>query len=461
MSDQETATPWMVERRQPRVVIIGGGFGGLYAARAFKRMDVELTVIDRTNHHLFQPLLYQVATATLAPTDITAPIRWLLARQKNATVLMSEVQRIDVSRRMVEIEGERELPYDYLIVAAGARHSYFAHPEWETAAPGLKSIDDAIRLRHRILSAFERAELEPDPAARTAWLTFVIVGGGPTGTELAGMLPTIARHTLPRDFRRIAHEPVRVMLLEGGPKVLSTYPDSLSEHARRDLANLGVEVRTGALVTAVERGQVRIGESEVIRSNTVIWAAGNAASPLGKSLGAPVDRVGRVLVQPDLSIPGHPEVFVIGDMASISTRGKPVPGVAPAAMQMGAYAARAVRRDLEQRARPPFVYRNKGDLATIGRHRAIADFGRLQLTGSIAWWFWLFLHIMYLAGFRNRLSVLVEWAYSYFTYERGARLITRADRAPVAQPAAQPAPRVGGQSVAQPAAPTAVAAATR
>jgi NADH dehydrogenase len=440
--------PWIAERRRPRVVIVGGGFGGLYAARAFKRMDVELTVVDRTNHHLFQPLLYQVATATLAPTDITAPIRWLLARQRNTTVLMAEVQRIEVERRVVLLEGGRELPYDYLIVAAGARHSYFNHPEWETVAPGLKSIDDAIRLRQRILSAFERAELETDPAERAAWLTFVIVGAGPTGTELAGMLPTIARHTLPHDFRRIAHGPVRVVLLEGGPKVLATYPEALSEHARLDLANLGVEVRTGALVTAVERGQVRIGASEVIRSNTVIWAAGNAASPLGKSLGAPVDRVGRVLVQPDLSVPGHPEVFVVGDMASIATGGKQVPGVAPAAMQMGAHTAHTVRRDLEQRPREPFVYRNKGDLATIGRHRAIADLGWVQLTGGLAWWFWLFLHILYLAGFRNRLSVLIEWAYSYFTYERGARLITRGERPgtttesaaqAIAQPAAQPA----------------------
>ncbi|MFL5521589.1 MAG: NAD(P)/FAD-dependent oxidoreductase [Gemmatimonadales bacterium] len=433
---ETVSRPWIAERRRPRVVIVGGGFGGLYAARAFKRADVDLTVIDRTNHHLFQPLLYQVATATLAPTDITAPIRWLLARQKNTTVLMAEVQRVDVGRRVVVIEGEREVPYDYLIVAAGARHSYFNHPEWETIAPGLKSIDDAIRLRQRILSAFERAELEADPAERAAWLTFVIVGGGPTGTELAGMLPTIARHSLPRDFRRIAHETARVVLLEGGPRVLATYPEPLSERARRDLTNLGVDVRTGALVTAVERGRVHVGDAEVIRSNTVIWAAGNAASPLGKSLGAPVDRVGRVLVQPDLSIPGHPEVFVIGDMASIQTGGKPVPGVAPAAMQMGAHTARNVRRDLEQRPRKPFVYRNKGDLATIGRHRAIADLGWIQLTGFVAWWFWLFLHILYLAGFRNRLSVLIEWAYSYFTYERGARLITVDERAPAASRAA-------------------------
>ena len=420
--------PWIAERRRPRVVIIGGGFGGLYAARALKRDDVELTVLDRTNHHLFQPLLYQVATATLAPTDITAPIRWLLRKQRNTTVLMTEVERVDVERRVVVTEEPREFPYDYLIVAAGARHSYFSHPEWEKIAPGLKSIDDAIRLRQRVLSAFERAEMTSDPAERAAWLTFVIVGGGPTGVELAGMLPTIATHSLPRDFRNIAHERVRVVLLEGGPKVLATYPDALSEHARLDLTNLGVEVRTGALVTKVERGLVQVGDDDSIRSNTVIWAAGNAASPLGKSLGAPTDRVGRVPVEPDLSVPGHPEVFVIGDMASITTKGKPVPGVAPAAMQMGAHAARNIRRDLEQRPRVPFIYRNKGDLATIGRHRAIADFGRLQLSGWIAWWFWLFLHIMYLAGFRNRLSVLIEWAYSYFTYERGARLITRGER---------------------------------
>ena len=420
--------PWIAEHRRPRIVIIGGGFGGLYAARALKRDDVEVTVLDRTNHHLFQPLLYQVATATLAPTDITAPIRWLLRKQRHTTVLMTEVERVDVERRVVVTEEPREIPYDYLIVAAGARHSYFSHPEWETIAPGLKSIDDAIRLRQRILSAFERAEMTDDPTERAAWLTFVIVGGGPTGVELAGMLPTIATHSLPRDFRNIAHERARVVLLEGGSKVLATYPDALAEHARLDLTNLGVEVRTGALVTKVERGLVQVGDGETIRSNTVIWAAGNAASPLGKSLGAPTDRVGRVPVEADLSVPGHREVFVIGDMASIATKGKPVPGVAPAAMQMGAHAARNIRRDLEQRPRVPFVYRNKGDLATIGRHRAIADFGRLQLSGWIAWWFWLFLHIMYLAGFRNRLSVLIEWAYSYFTYERGARLITRGER---------------------------------
>jgi NADH dehydrogenase len=415
--------PWVRERRRPRVVIIGGGFGGLYAARALKRDDVDVLVLDRTNHHLFQPLLYQVATATLAPTDITAPIRWLLRKHGNARVLMEEVTRIDVERRVVATAEGGEHPYDYLIVAAGARHAYFNHPEWETLAPGLKSVDDAIELRRRILTAFERAEGTEDPEERTAWLTFIVVGGGPTGTELAGMLPTIARHALRRDFRRIDPSSTRVILVEGGPKILAAYPDSLSEHARRDLTNLGVDVRTGTLVSEIGPHHVVAG-GERIHAHTILWAAGNAASPLGKELHASLDRAGRVQVNPDLSIPDHPEVFVIGDLAATTTDGQPVPGVAPAAMQMGALAAKNIRRDLEQRERVAFRYKNKGDLATIGRYRAIANFGRLQLTGSLAWWFWLFLHIMYLAGFRNRVSVLVEWAYSYFTYERGARLIT-------------------------------------
>jgi len=424
MTDYSALTNWQRERRRPRVVIIGGGFGGLYAARALRRANVELIVLDRTNHHLFQPLLYQVATATLAPTDITAPIRWLLRQHANTTVLLAEAQRVDPERRVVVIDAEpHEVSYDYLIVAAGARHAYFGHPEWEELAPGLKSIGDAIELRQRILVAFERAEEAMTDAERDAWLTFVIVGAGPTGTELAGMLPTIARHSLPREFRRIANAKARVILLEGGRKVLSTYPDTLSEHARRDLENLGVDVRTGALVTNIEAGVVHVGD-EAIRTNTIIWAAGNAASPLGRTLGGEVDRVGRVLVAPDLSVPRHPEIFAIGDMAAVTSHGKPVPGVAPAAMQMGRHAAKNIQRDLQQRERKPFVYRNKGDLATIGRHRAVADFGRLKLTGFIAWWFWLFVHIMYLAGFRNRLSVLIEWGYSYFTFERGSRLIT-------------------------------------
>ena len=412
----------------PRVIIIGGGFGGLYAARALARDDIELLVLDRTNHHLFQPLLYQVATAMLAATDITAPIRWLLRGQRNATVLMTDVIRVDMERRVVIAEEAREFPYDYLIVATGARHAYFSHPEWEPFAPGLKSIDDALELRRRILSAFERAELTDDPEERRALLSFVVVGGGPTGVELAGMLPTIAKDAVPRDFRRIAAQEARIILLEGGDRILPTFPAALSEHARLDLTSLGVDVRLGALVTHIAPGVVQVGNDEVIRAHTAIWAAGNAASPLGASLGAALDRMGRVFVEPDLSLAGHPEVFVVGDLATITTEGKAVPGVAPAAMQMGAHAARSIRRTLEHRARTPFVYRNKGDLATIGRHRAIADFGRLQVTGGLAWWFWLFLHILYLAGFRNRLSVLLEWGYSYFTYERGARLITSRTR---------------------------------
>ena len=385
-------------------------------------------MLDRTNHHLFQPLLYQVATATLAATDITAPIRWLLRKQRNATVLMTEVVEIDIERRVVIASNAREFPYDYLIVAAGARHAYFGHPEWEPVAPGLKSIADAIELRRRILTAFERAELTDDADERSTWLSFVVVGGGPTGVELAGMLPTIAKDALARDFRRIATRTARVTLLEGGSRILPSYPPALSEHARLDLSALGVDVRLGALVTGIEPGIVRVGETDTIQAHTVIWAAGNAASPLGASVGG-TDRMGRVLVEPDLSVAGHSEVFVIGDMASISIGGKQVPGVAPAAMQMGQHAAQGIRRSLEQRERTPFLYRNKGDLATIGRHRAIADFGRLQVTGGLAWWFWLFLHIMYLAGFRNRLSVLLEWGYSYFTFERGTRLITGEQRA--------------------------------
>ena len=414
----------MTERRRPRVVIIGGGFGGLYAARALRRDEVDVLLLDRTNHHLFQPLLYQVATATLAPTDITAPIRWLLRKQRNTSVLMQEVVHVDTARRVVITREHEEHPYDFLIVATGARHSYFAHPEWEQIAPGLKSIDDATEIRRRVLTAFERAESTDDPEERAAWLTFVVVGGGPTGVELAGMLPTIARHALRHDFRRIDPATARVLLLEGGPKILPPYPDALSAHARADLTNLGVEVRTGALVSDIGPHHVKVGD-ESIHAHTILWAAGNAASPLGRDLSTRLDRAGRVPVEPDLSVEGHREIFVIGDLAAVTTDGKPVPGVAPAAMQMGTLAAKNIRRDLEQRERLAFRYRNKGDLATIGRYRAIADLGHgIQLTGFVAWWFWLFLHIMYLAGFRNRVSVLVEWAYSYFTYERGARLIT-------------------------------------
>ena len=409
--------------QRPSVVIIGGGFGGLYAARALRRAPVDVTVIDRTNHHLFQPLLYQVATATLAPTDITSPLRWLLRNHANTRVVLGEVQSIDVTKRVVSCENG-SYPYDYLIVATGSRHSYFGHPEWEKTAPGLKSIDDAIIIRQRFLLAFERAEVAATEEERRGLLTFVIVGGGPTGVELAGMLPLIAKKALVGEFRRIDTSDVRVILVEGGPRVLPAFTEKLSEVALRDLKDLDVEVRVNSIVSRVERGAVWVGD-ERIESKTILWAAGNESSPLGRFLGAPMDRAGRVKVEPDLSVPNHPEIFVAGDLAEAYTDGKRVPGVAPAAMQMGAHAAHNVERLVERRMTRPFRYRNKGDLATIGRHRAIAQFPAFEAWGSLAWWFWLFLHIMYLAGFRNRISVLIEWAYSYFTYQRGTRLITR------------------------------------
>jgi NADH dehydrogenase len=409
---------------RPRVVILGGGFGGLYAARALRDAPVDVTLVDRTNHHVFQPLLYQVATATLSPTDICAPIRWLLRHQRNADVLMSEVHHVDVDQRIVFCDDGRELHYDFLIVATGARHSYFGHPEWEALAPGLKSVEDAIELRRRWLSAFERADATLDPVERDKQMTFVIIGGGATGVELAGMLPTIARHALPHDFRHIDSAKARVILIEGGSRLLPAFPEDLSEAARADLTDLGVEVRTGTLVTRVGDGFVEMGE-ERIAAGTIFWAAGNAASPLGAQLGAPLDRAGRVKVDEDLSVPGHPEIFVAGDLAQLFTAGKPVPGVAPAAMQSGRTAARNILHTIRREAREAFRYRNKGDLATIGRYRAVGVLAGQHLSGVIAWWTWLLVHIMYLAGFRNRASVLLEWGYSFFTYERGVRLITR------------------------------------
>ncbi|HVE78907.1 MAG TPA: NAD(P)/FAD-dependent oxidoreductase [Gemmatimonadaceae bacterium] len=425
--------------RRPHVVIVGGGFGGLYAARALKRAPVDVTLVDRTNHHLFQPLLYQVATATLAPSDIAAPIRWLLRRQRNAMVLMAEVEGVDVERRIVRLEEGKELTYDYLILASGARHSYFNHPEWEDMAPGLKNIQDAREIRRRFLLAFEEAEMEDDPARREAWLTFVLVGGGPTGVELAGIIPDIARSALRGEFRRIDTWQTKVILLEGGPRVLPSFPESLSERTRRDLCELGVDVRLNSIVTRIEPEAVYVG-GERIPTRTVIWAAGNAASPLGAALGAPRDRAGRVLVEPDLSVPGHPEVFVVGDLAAARWRDKWVPGVAQGAIQGGRAAARNIVRTLRGEPRRPFRYLNKGDMATIGRHRAVADFGRVRTAGWPTWWLWLFLHILYLAGFRNRLSVLLEWGYAYFTYQRGSRLIVGREvgvKAPRGEPAAR------------------------
>jgi NADH dehydrogenase len=409
--------------------VIGAGFAGLYAARELRKAhEADVLVLDRTNHHLFQPLLYQVATAVLAPSDITSPIRSLLRKQRNTTVLLADVHGIDVDRKVVTADGGtgvREVSYDYLIVAAGASHSYFGHPEWERLAPGLKSIEDAREIRKRFLMAFENAEKSDDQAKVDEWLTFVIVGGGPTGVELAGIIPDVAHYGMRSDFRRIDTKNTRVILLEGGPRVLPTFPEELSEHARHDLEALGVDVRTGALVTRITPLGVYVGE-EFIPARSVFWAAGNEASYTGESLGAPTDKQGRVLVEPDLSIPNHPEVFVVGDQASVKQKnGELVPGVAPAAMQEGRWAAKNIIRSLRDQDREPFRYFNKGNLATIGRNKAVADFGRLHVAGWLAWWLWLFVHILYLAGFRNRASVLLEWGYSYFTFQRGSRLITQ------------------------------------
>lgn len=413
--------------KRPRVVIIGGGFGGIAAARAFRGSEVEVVLIDRANHHLFQPLLYQVATATLAPSDIAVPIRWILRKHANVRVVMGEVTAIDVDARQVVVDhGAITESFDFLIVAAGARHAYFGHDEWEPSAPGLKSLDDALEIRNRFLQAFELAERCEDPAERGALQTIVIIGGGPTGVELAGLMATIARDVLQNDFRCIDTRRTRVLLLEGGNRLLPSFPGHLSAAAYRDVAELGVEIRLDSIVTRIEGDAVYVGD-ERIATRTVFWAAGNAASPLGRMLGAPVDRVGRVVVEPDLSIPGHPEVFVVGDLASVQRGdGRLVPGVAPAANQEGAWAARNVLRTLRRQERKAFRYFNKGDLATIGRHRAIADFGTIDFTGIPAWLLWLFVHIMYLVGFRNRVTVLIQWAWAYFAYQRGARLITGA-----------------------------------
>ncbi|MGI8618514.1 MAG: NAD(P)/FAD-dependent oxidoreductase [Gemmatimonadaceae bacterium] len=416
--------------QRPHVVIIGGGFAGLNAARALRRAQVQITLVDRTNHHLFQPLLYQVATASLSPGDITAPIRWILRRQKNVFVMLGEVTGIDVASRTVSLDSARRwITYDYLVLAPGGRHSYFSHPEWESLAPGLKSIEDAVEMRRRFLLSFERAELCDDDAERAAYQTVVIVGAGPTGVELAGAIPDIAYKALPRDFRRIDTRMTRVILVEAGDRVLPAYPAALSQRARRDLEALGVEVRLNSIVTEVRADRVCIGDDS-IPARTVFWAAGNEISPLTRFLGASLDRAGRVLVEPDLTVAGHPEVFVIGDAAHIVCGGRTVPGVAPAAMQQGRAAGRNIARSLAGKERVPFDYFNKGDLATIGRHKAVADFGRFHFGGRLAWWLWLTIHITYLIGFRNRATVLIEWAYAYFTYQRGVRLITGSERAP-------------------------------
>ncbi len=413
----------------PHVIIAGGGFGGLYAARALRHAPVRVTLLDRKNHHTFQPLLYQVATAALSPGDIASPIRWILRHQPNVEVQLAELRSVDVARRTV-ILTDGEMGYDYLILATGSTHAYFGHEEWREAAPGLKSLEDALEIRRRVLMAFERAEREADPSRRRALLTFVVVGGGPTGVELAGALAEISRQSLARNFRHFDPGSARVLLLEGGPTLLGAFPESLRTAASQHLEQLGVDVRTGSVVTRVSPGEVEAA-GESIEASTVLWAAGVAASPLGGTLGVPTDRAGRVLVQQDLTIPGHPEVFVVGDLASLNgPNGKPLPGVAQVAIQMGKHSARNIMRAIAGEANLPFKYVDLGNMATIGRGFAIADFGWLRLKGWIAWLAWLFVHIMNLIGFRNRLVVLVQWAWAYFSYQRAIRLITGSDPEP-------------------------------
>lgn len=418
-----------------RVVIVGAGFGGLNAARALGKAGLQITVIDRKNFHTFQPLLYQVATAGLSPGEIAAPVRSILRSHKNVEVLMGEVTGFDLERRIVQTP-DAEIPYDYLIIAAGATHSYFGHEEWEPFAPGLKTIEDALEIRRRVLLAFELAERQAAAGESELPLNFVVVGGGPTGVELAGTLAEISRHALAHEFRSIDPRRTHILLIEGGPRVLPTYPEDLSRSAEEQLRGLGVEVRTSAMVTQIEPGVVHVGGT-AMPATVVLWAAGVAASPLGRKLGAPVDRAGRVPVQADLSLAGHPEVFVIGDLAAAKDeQGKMLPGVAPVAIQEGKFVAKLIRKEVERAgssgnpeggsfdSRPAFHYWDKGSLATIGRAAAVAQFGKIHISGFIAWLSWLFVHILFLIGFRNRLLVFIQWAWSYVTYERGARLIT-------------------------------------
>jgi NADH dehydrogenase len=406
---------------RPHVVVVGGGFGGLSAARGLRRLPVDVTLVDRTNHHVFQPLLYQVATAGLSPAEIAAPIRHILRRQRATRVLLGEATAVDLAAKTVRLDG-LELAYDYLILAAGNTHSYFGHDEWRPHAPGLKTIAEALEIRRRVLLAFEQAEREEDAEARRAWLTFVVIGGGPTGVEMAGALGEIARHTLAREFRRIDPSSARIVLIEAGPRVLSAYTEDLSERARLQLEALGVQVWTGSPVSSVSEAGVRIG-ADHLAARTVVWAAGLQGSALARTLGAELDRAGRVRVRPDLSVPGHPHTFVVGDLAWLEENGKPVPGVAPAAMQMGEHAALNVARALRGEPLARFHYRDKGTLATIGRSRGVAMIGRLRLSGLVAWLAWLGIHIFFLIGFRSRLVVLVDWLWAYVTYARSARLI--------------------------------------
>jgi NADH dehydrogenase len=417
----------MAARRH--VVIVGGGFAGLEAARGLAREPVDVTLVDRKNHHVFQPLLYQVATAGLSPAQIASPIRRILRRHDNVRVLLGDVSSVDPAARRVRLEAS-ELAYDFLILAAGATHSYFGNAGWEPFAPGLKTIEDALEIRRRALVAFERAERAEDDGARREWLTLVVVGGGPTGVEMAGAFAEIARHSLVRDFRRIDPRSARVVLIEAGPRILSSYPEELSRKAQLQLEALGVQVWTGSAVTGLGEEFVEVG-ADRLAARTVVWAAGVQGSPLAASLGAELDRAGRVRVSAELSVPGRPELFVVGDLASVRQDGHGVPGVAPAAMQMGTHAARNVARALRGEPPLPFLYRDKGSLATVGRRRAVAVVGALRLSGIVAWLAWLGVHIFFLIGFRNRLIVLFDWAWAYFTYDRGARLIVGRGRGDV------------------------------
>ena len=411
---------------QNHVVVIGGGFAGLWAVRALASAPVQVTLVDRRNHHLFQPLLYQVATAGLSAPDIAAPLRHILRGQRNVEVRLGEVVGIVADAREVNLADGTALHYDTLLVASGATHAYFGHDDWAAHAPGLKTLDDALAIRRRVLVAFERAEAAASADERAAWLSFAVVGGGPTGVELAGTLAEIARHTLRREFRRIDPALAKVRLLEAGPRVLAAFPEALSAKARAQLEKLGVEVVTGSPVEAIDADGYRLG-GQFVPARTVLWAAGVAASPLGALLPAPRDRAGRVQVEPDLSVPGHPEIFVAGDLASVQQDGRPVPGVAPAAKQMGAHVAATIRARLGGRPVPPFRYRDFGNLATIGRMAAVVHFGKLRLSGLLAWWFWLWVHILFLIGFRNRLLVLINWAWAYWSYQRHARIVLGED----------------------------------
>jgi len=414
--------------KRHRVVIVGAGFGGLWAVKHLKGAPVDITLIDQRNHHLFQPLLYQAATASLAPSEIAWPIRAMLRDRKDVTTILATVVGVDTASHVVRLADGVTVPYDTLIVATGARHGYFGHDEWEKVAPGLKTIEDATAIRSSILTAFELAERETDPARQQALLTFAIVGGGPTGVELAGTIADLAHDTLPQDFRAVDTHRTRVLLIEAGPKVLNGYPDTLSDYAKRALEKLGVELFLGAAVTQIEPNAVTFGGQRV-EASTIVWAAGVRASPAAEWLGAPADRNGRIIVEPDLSVPAHPEIFAIGDTVTVKAPdGSPVPGIAPAAKQEGMFVAETIRRRLDGRTGPQvFRYHHQGSLAQIGKRKAVIDFGRVKLRGAIAWWLWGIAHIYFLVGVRSRLSVALNWLWIYTRNQRGARLITRTE----------------------------------